>query len=329
MVLTSYNEVLASYPRYNPPKELGTFDERAEWWQQEYEEKLGALHRIKWYRVILDEAQSIKNYESQTSKACRALSAKYRWAISGTPILNTVDELYPYFKFLRVKHTGSYDVFVENFCKKGGAAHERLQAYLRQFMMRRTRQDTLFSRPMVELPEPHQVTYEIEFNEVERAIYDTVDKDYKKFINKYDKKGMIQKKYNNILAKLLHLRQLTAHPFICQEVIENVLTLADVERIWSITSSEITPDNPNRNMILQMHKIIESRGQTNPKLPASEEDESEIREDPNGPPAEEIEEEAMQDSNSNLVFRFQKYLRDLKLNNKWRDLRERSTCHKC
>jgi len=52
---------------------------------------------------VLDEAQAIKNHKSLTSLACRALSAKHNWAISGTPLLNGIEEFYSLFKFIKGK----------------------------------------------------------------------------------------------------------------------------------------------------------------------------------------------------------------------------------
>lgn len=60
-----------------------TAEAKAAWWHKHYEEHKGALHTLKFHRVVLDEAQAIKSAESQTSIAVRSLHAKYRWAMSG------------------------------------------------------------------------------------------------------------------------------------------------------------------------------------------------------------------------------------------------------
>ena len=91
VVLTTYSEVLRSYPKKEPPEEYVTDEQKEQWWTKYLEEKKGPLHRIFWYRVVLDEAQAIKGRVSRTSIACRALSARHRWAISGTPIQNCVE----------------------------------------------------------------------------------------------------------------------------------------------------------------------------------------------------------------------------------------------
>ena len=106
IVLTTYHMVAKSYPKAIVPSNLVTAAQKDAWWQQHYSENRGILHTIPFYRVVLDEAQAIKNHKGHTSLACRAIDARHHWAITGTPILNTIREFYPYFKFLREPHTG-------------------------------------------------------------------------------------------------------------------------------------------------------------------------------------------------------------------------------
>lgn len=93
VILTTYSEVLRSYPKYNPPKELMTREKRMDWWKDYYDKERGVLHRIPFFRVVLDEAHAIKNHLSQTSVACRGLVTTRRWAMTGTPIQNSVEEV--------------------------------------------------------------------------------------------------------------------------------------------------------------------------------------------------------------------------------------------
>lgn len=65
----------------------------------------------KWHRVILDEAQCIKNDRSKTAMACCAIDATYRWCLSGTPLMNDPRELTSLFKFLRVQGFCNTDPF--------------------------------------------------------------------------------------------------------------------------------------------------------------------------------------------------------------------------
>lgn len=141
---------------------------------------------INQYLMCVTEAQVIKNHRSQTSIACRGLMAKHRWAISATPILNEIPELYPYFKFLRVPHTGSYAVFKQNFCvEDSNVCNQRLHSFLDQILIRRTYKSQLFELPIIEMPATHQDTITLEFNPVERKIYDIIHKRFIRAINKW------------------------------------------------------------------------------------------------------------------------------------------------
>lgn len=70
------------------------------------------LHKIAWHRIILDEGHCIKDRKSSTAKSVFALTSTYRWALSGTPLQNRVQELYSLVRFL------SLDPYSYYFCKK-------------------------------------------------------------------------------------------------------------------------------------------------------------------------------------------------------------------
>ncbi|KAF2739022.1 hypothetical protein EJ04DRAFT_485339 [Polyplosphaeria fusca] len=235
VVLTTYTEVMNSYPKNTPPEELQDAKERIEWWERRYEKHRGYLHRVMWHRVVLDEAQCIKNHASRTSLACRALMAQHRWAISGTPILNNLTELFPYFKFLGVPHTGSLQIFKDNYCDVHDKVHtERLQARLDQFMIRRTHADIMFGAPILKLPQASQGTVLVDFNSIERNIYKIVHDRFVQRINLMAKDKELDRSYNNIFVLMLRLRQLTAHVLMLQFVMKDLLEREDIERITRV-----------------------------------------------------------------------------------------------
>ncbi|AQK50388.1 Putative SNF2-domain/RING finger domain/helicase domain protein [Zea mays] len=71
----------------------------------------GPIARVRWFRVVLDEAQTIKNFRTVVARACCGLRAKRRWCLSGTPIQNAIDDLFSYFRFLKYDPYCTYNSF--------------------------------------------------------------------------------------------------------------------------------------------------------------------------------------------------------------------------
>ncbi|KAL5399978.1 hypothetical protein PMIN06_012687 [Paraphaeosphaeria minitans] len=260
IILTTYHEVLRSYPKNEPPIECQTAEQKTIWWKQVYEEKRGPLHRMMFHRVVLDEAQAIKNHQSRTSLACRALMARHKWALSGTPILNRLDELYSYFKFLGVPYTGSFKLFKHNYADpKEPESIERLLVRLSQFMIRRDHSDIMMNAPILKLPRASQMTHWCDFNSVERGIYEIVRQRFAKRINLASQKHELEKSYNNVLVMLLRLRQLTAHILMLQSVIQDLLEQEDIEKIREIVYQEANSQGSRKSrVILAIRKQLDS-----------------------------------------------------------------------
>ena len=99
---------------------------------------------IHWYRVILDEAHTIKNRNAKATQACYALRAEYRWCLTGTPMQNNLDELQSLIRFLRIKPYDDLKIWKSQITEpmragRGGVAMKRLNFYLKAFMKRRTK----------------------------------------------------------------------------------------------------------------------------------------------------------------------------------------------
>ncbi|KAJ5773070.1 hypothetical protein N7457_007966 [Penicillium paradoxum] len=106
--------------------------------------KKAGIFAVHWYRIILDEAHTIKNRNAKATQSAYALDAQYRWCLTGTPLQNNLDELQSLIKFLRVKPYDDLAAWRDQITRplnngRGGLAIQRLQVYLKAFMKRRTK----------------------------------------------------------------------------------------------------------------------------------------------------------------------------------------------
>jgi SNF2 family DNA or RNA helicase len=70
----------------------------------------------KWHRVIVDEAQNIKNPSAKSSKACCRLNATYRWCLTGTPMMNRLEDFQSLLSFLRIRPYNNKEKFKRVSC---------------------------------------------------------------------------------------------------------------------------------------------------------------------------------------------------------------------
>ena len=131
------------------------------------------LTRETWGTVILDEAQAIKNPDSQVARAAFRLGAEFRVTLSGTPLENRLDELWSQFNFLNRGLLGSRRDFEERYAKPIGEGEAetaaRLRARIRPFLMRRLKHDVA-----PELPPRTNIVLRATLREKERDTYDAV-----------------------------------------------------------------------------------------------------------------------------------------------------------
>lgn len=178
----------------------------------------GALARVSWSRVILDEAQTIKNHRTQVARACCSLRAKRRWCLSGTPIQNSIDDLYSYFRFLRYDPYAVYKSFYNTIkvpiSRNSLHGYKKLQAVLRAIMLRRTKATLIDGQPIINLPPKSICLTKVDFSTEERAFYTRLEADSRSKFKAYAAAGTVNQNYANILLMLLRLRQACDHPLL-------------------------------------------------------------------------------------------------------------------
>jgi len=351
VVLTTYTEVCRSYPKAVIPPELVTAKQKADWWTSYYEQEKGLLHRMKFHRVVLDEAQAIKNHRSHTSLACRTLEARHYWAITGTPVMNTIKEFvsilcgliltrarkltlqYPYFRFLKQPHTGSYKIFKENFCKPNDAdGTSRLVQFLKRIMCRRTHADEFFSARLLDLPPPQEHTVWLEFSGVERQIYEIVKRRFIERINCMAKRGTLEKQYSHIWIMILRLRQMCGHILLVQGTVVDLLEREDFEKLNAITLNEDQEDQQNdegANLLIHLRNVLKDnagvktiRGSIQGAVISSSESV------PTG--SLDIDNHEQQTGGKHgLSFKFRRYLTFLVKSEHWDAITQRTLCTGC
>lgn len=185
---------------------------------------------LHWYRVILDEAHTIKNRNAKATQACYALRAEYRWCLTGTPMQNNLDELQSLIRFLRIKPYNDLAIWRDQITRplsqgRGGIAMRRLQYYLKAFMKRRTK-DVLKAEGALnpggkattkgsnqngfKITERRIENVEAEFSPEELKFYQRLEQRTDKSLEQM--MGHDKMSYASALVLLLRLRQACNHP---------------------------------------------------------------------------------------------------------------------
>ncbi|WDK17683.1 SNF2 family domain-containing protein [Colletotrichum graminicola] len=196
------------------------------------------------YRVVLDESQQIKNHKAQAALSAADLMSQYRWCLSGTPMMNGVDELYSLYRFLKIKPysewTNFRSAFGVLFGKRGdpqAQAMRNLQVLLKATLLRRTKTSQIDGKPILQLPEKTEEVVYAELDEDERKFYTDLETKSQVQINKYLRKGTLGKHYSHVLVLLLRLRQTCCHPHLLLEADEAVTEVDDnmLDRVKSLS----------------------------------------------------------------------------------------------
>lgn len=167
-----------------------------------------ALYRaLEFETVILDEAQHIKNPDSQNAQAAMALRCRNRFALTGTPVENSVRDLWSLMEFLLPGYLGKREDFRERFEKEieqqpGGPAHKRLRQRLKPFILRRTKREVIS-----ELPEKiEQVAY-CELSAAQASLYRDLSEATRRQLSELAGSKDRNRARMTMLTALLRLRQ--------------------------------------------------------------------------------------------------------------------------
>lgn len=163
--------------------------------------------------AILDEAQHIKNRGTRNAKSVKMIHAKHRLILTGTPIENSLDELWSLFDFLMPGLLSNYDRFVEKYIRSPsqpkGVSLEILRRKVSPFILRRMKKDVL-----AELPPVSEIVYHCNLSDVQRELYHSYAQSAREELSQLVKKEGFDKVQIHVLATLTRLKQICCHPAI-------------------------------------------------------------------------------------------------------------------
>ncbi|KAJ5220450.1 hypothetical protein N7468_009654 [Penicillium chermesinum] len=172
------------------------------------------------HRVIIDEAQNIKNPASKGNQACCALDSQFRWCLTGTPMMNRLEDFQALLSFLRIRPYCVRQKFKQDFVRplKSGYGEENVMVQLRILVksvcLRRTKKTKIDGQPILQLPPKVIEKVHVVFNETERELYDELSSSTQRTVTRLLKSGTLGRNYSHVLVLLLRLRQACDHPHL-------------------------------------------------------------------------------------------------------------------
>lgn len=209
------------------------------------------LHSIRWLRVILDEGHAIRNPNAQQTKAVLDLEAERRWVLTGTPIQNSLKDLWSLLSFLKLKPFLDREWWHRTIQRPVTMGDEaglrRLQSLIKNITLRRTKTSKIKGKPVLELPERKVFIQHITLSDEERKIYQSVKNEGKATIGRYFNEGTVLAHYADVLGLLLRLRQICCHTHLLTNAVSS-----------SGPSGNDTPEELRKTLIKKMKLILSS-----------------------------------------------------------------------
>jgi superfamily II DNA or RNA helicase len=162
--------------------------------------------------IILDESQMIKNQGSQTSKTIKEFKSKHKLLLSGTPVENSITDLWSQLSFANPGLLGTFSYFKDEYVipiekQQDEVKTARLHALIKPFVMRRTKEQVA-----KELPAKVEQVHYCDMTEQQEEAYESVKSSFRNELLKSIDDGTAEKSSISILAGLMKLRQIANHP---------------------------------------------------------------------------------------------------------------------
>ena len=176
------------------------------------DEGLFAASDLRFNYAVLDEAQFIKNHATKNAQVVKKLNADYRLALTGTPLENSVSELWSIYDFLMPDFLGNYKHFAEHFHRPimdagDKKALDHLRRKVGSFMLRRTKSEVL-----KELPPKIETASQCHLSDAQNVLYQQILAKVRGDVFQAVEKKGFKSAQIHILAGLTKLRQACNHP---------------------------------------------------------------------------------------------------------------------
>uniref|UniRef100_A0A6N2N875 RING-type domain-containing protein n=1 Tax=Salix viminalis TaxID=40686 RepID=A0A6N2N875_SALVM len=181
------------------------------------------LMKIEWWRVILDEAHVItKKANEMQSHELIKLTARRRWAVTGSPIQNGSFDSSSLMKFLRL-HPLSTEYYWQNFLQKHLANGDEKGFSLLQELMATISLRRIRDKVLVGLPSKTIETVSFELSEEERELYNQMEADSKNVVGYFITANKLRSRYMSVLFSVIQLRQLCSDSALCSMDLRSLL----------------------------------------------------------------------------------------------------------
>ncbi|KAF2280728.1 uncharacterized protein EI97DRAFT_428835 [Westerdykella ornata] len=234
------------------PKEIGNYDVvistydsvSSEWHSQKSTTlpRRSGVFSVKWRRVVLDEGHNIRNPKAKRTIAIQNLMAQSRWALTGTPIINNLKDLYSLVRFLNP--TGVlqdlqvfHSAIIRPVAQGDPQGNQILQLLMKGICLRRKKEMSFID---LRLPELSEFVHKIDLLPHEREKYDALEAQAKGTLEIYKHNLRTRNNpndtYRHLLEVLLRMRQLCNHwKLISEERLESVMAQLEAEGVLDLT----------------------------------------------------------------------------------------------
>ena len=208
--------------------------------------------KIDFEVCIIDEAQAIKNYQAETTKEVKKIKAKFKLALTGTPIENSVIEMWSIFDFLMPGYLNNIDNFrsvygIKDIDEDAKEIINKLKAQVKPFILRRKKVDVIS-----DLPEKIEDNIYLELAPIQKSLYLKELNDTKKKMEELMKTEGFNKARFEILQLLTKLRQICIDPGVHYDNYKE--TPVKMERLLDMVHNLI--DDGHKILIFSTFKTV-------------------------------------------------------------------------